>query len=116
MNARPFIDVAFPRRPTKQLEFEFARRGVEISPRQAWRIVQTGRVPLRLESIFWEVIEYGVQLAQRRAERADEEIRQRRHSRMVARAEARVVAADPAAAAVAPGQAGRTDTDQVVRK
>ena len=102
MNAAAFIRSAWPRGAAKQIEPLLG-----CSPRQAWRIVSTGRVPGKFRAAFFEAVRREITRNRARLARIDAQIKAIEHGETVAEARARRTESVGAAARVGARQGER---------
>lgn len=86
-NAIPLIHAAYPRNAVKELE-----RHLDVTPSTAKRIVQTGRAPGRLQSIFIRLLDEAISRRHAELERLLADLKGYDHVSMVARAKDRLAA------------------------
>ena len=106
MSAQALIKSVVPRdvSPAKYLANEVTRlTGEDVSYRQGRRMAQ-GRIPRRFRGAVATILELALSEAQRRLERADDDLKRIRYQAMAGRAESRRVAARRSDAAVVARQ------------
>lgn len=109
MNVGTLIASAFPRHPIKHIE-----TALGCTPRQAQRIVETGKSPSRFQAALRKILLAAMEANNRALERHIEALRAGDYAEMVQRAADRRAQADRTAAVTPVGQADREATDAAV--